>query len=40
MREYFEQTQSLDPDEYEFASAQAQAQESGANGQPAAASPA
>jgi cation diffusion facilitator CzcD-associated flavoprotein CzcO len=38
MREYFEQTQSLDPDEYEFASAQVQ--ESGAAGQPAAASPA
>jgi hypothetical protein len=36
MREYFEQTQSLDPDEYEFASAQA----SSATGQPAAASPA
>jgi cation diffusion facilitator CzcD-associated flavoprotein CzcO len=38
MREYFEQTQSLNPDEYEFASAQVQ--ESGAAGQPAAASPA
>jgi cation diffusion facilitator CzcD-associated flavoprotein CzcO len=36
MREYFEQTQSLDPDEYEFA----QVPESGAAGQPAAASPA
>jgi cation diffusion facilitator CzcD-associated flavoprotein CzcO len=38
MREYFEQTQSLDPYEYEFASAQVQ--ESGAAGEPAAASPA
>jgi len=38
MREYFEQTQSLDPDEYEFASAQAQAP--GATDRPAAASPA
>jgi hypothetical protein len=38
MREYFEQTQSLDPDEYEFASAHVQ--ESDASSQPAVTSPA
>ncbi|HST32121.1 MAG TPA: NAD(P)/FAD-dependent oxidoreductase [Solirubrobacteraceae bacterium] len=38
MREYFEQTRTLHPDEYEFASAQVQ--EPGATDRPAAASPA